>query len=782
MNFNVKKKTPKGTSEDKSMLDTAAIPSGAIKAKAHSPAGHPIRTALIVLLCLVGEGRAVLVVDSSVGGNGDPQTRLINGATLAGAAVSFTTGSTSDWDLNSIGLYLNAGSNASPQTYSGGTINFNIYQVNGAATTPSNLEWKSSGSATLSAFSANTTPTFSLTGLSTLTAGTTYLLGIDATGTVSKSSFLKLNGNVGSAQPTASSGWQVPTNYSYINSTVFGTDAPSLTSYLTTSSAIGFGFDLNATASITGTTSSITGNITDTNVRFNQSTDGTYSGVLSGLSSLKKFGTGTVTLSGANTFTGGTTISAGSLVGTTSSLQGAMTNNAAVTFDQSTAGTYAGVMSGSGSFTKLGAGTVTLTGTNTYSGGTWISGGTLTAGNSSAFGTGALTIGAGTVLDLANYNIGNTVTNNGGTILNAGTLSGGNFSGGTTDLSGANSTVAAVTGTATVNVSGTGTAITAVSGGTINVNAAGTGTTITTISGGTLNVTGADAAITTVSGGTLNVNAAGTTIQSYNGGNVAVGATRTVTINEGMSSGVLSGAGGLAKAGTGTLILTGTSTYTGATTVTAGLLTVNGDISSSALTTVAAGATLGGSGAVGALIVQNGATIAPGNSPGTLTASGNVIWQADGNYNWQLVDALGDAGTGWDTFAITGALDLTALSSANPFNLNLWSLSSAGATTGDAQNFFSGGNYSWTIVTALGGITGFNAGGFDINTAATNGTNGFTNDLRGGAFSLAVVDGNKLNLVYEISAVPEPSSIHLARLGLCCYAGLLTRRHLKRAA
>jgi autotransporter-associated beta strand protein len=648
MNFNVKKKTPKGTSEDKSMLDTAAIPSGAIKAKAHSPAGHPIRTALILLLGLAGEGRAALVVDSSLGQNGNSQTKLIDNTSLSGAAISFTTGSTSDWDLNSIGLFLSAGSNGSPQTYSGGTINFNIYQVNGngVATTPSNLEWKSSGSATLSAFSANTTPTFSLTGLSTLTAGTTYLLGIDATGTVSDSSFLKLHSNVGSVRPTRSSGWQVPKYYSYINSTVFGTNAPSLTSYSTTSSAIGFGFDLNATASITGTTSSITGNIADTNVRFNQSTDGTYSGLLSGNSSLKKFGTGTVTLSGANTFTGGTTISAGSLVGTTSSLQGAMTNNAAVTFDQSTAGTYAGVMSGSGSFTKLGAGTViltgantysggtsisagtlvgttsslqgaitnnaavtfdqatagtyagvmsgsgsftklgagtvTLSGANTYSGGTWISGGTLTAGNVSAFGTGALTIGAGTVLDLANYSIGNTVTNNGGTILNAGTISGGDFSGGTTDLSGSNSTVTEVTGTATVNVSGTDTTITTVSGGTLNVT--GVDAAITTVSGGTLNVTGADAAITTVSGGTINVNAAGTTIQSYNGGNVAVGATQTVTVNEGMSSGVLSGAGGLTKGGAATLTLTGTSTYTGATTVAAGVLVVNGDISSSATT------------------------------------------------------------------------------------------------------------------------------------------------------------------------------------------------------
>jgi hypothetical protein len=126
---------------------------------------------------------------------------------------------------------------------------------------------------------------------------------------------------------------------------------------------------------------------------------------------------------------------------------------------------------------------------------------------------------------------------------------------------------------------------------------------------------------------------------------------------------------------------------------------------------------------------------------------GNVTWQAGGNYNWQLVNALGTAGSGWDTLAISGNLDLTALSSANPFNLNLWSLSSAEATTGDAQNFDSGGMFSWTIATAAGGITGFDAVDFIIHTAATNGTNGFTNDLSGGTFSLAVVDGNKLNLV-----------------------------------
>jgi hypothetical protein len=42
--------------------------------------------------------------------------------------------------------------------------------------------------------------------------------------------------------------------------------------------------------------------------------------------------------------------------------QGAITNNAAVTFDQAANGTYAGAMSGTGALTKSGAGTVTLSG------------------------------------------------------------------------------------------------------------------------------------------------------------------------------------------------------------------------------------------------------------------------------------------------------------------------------------------------------------------------------------------------------------------------------------
>ena len=108
----------------------------------------------------------------------------------------------------------------------------------------------------------------------------------------------------------------------------------------------------------------------------NNNADTTYSGVLSN-GAIAKVGTGSLTLTGANTYSGGTTISAGRLIGTTTSLQGAITNNAAVTFNQATSGTYAEVMSGVGSLTKSGAGSLTLSGTSTYSGATTIAAGTL---------------------------------------------------------------------------------------------------------------------------------------------------------------------------------------------------------------------------------------------------------------------------------------------------------------------------------------------------------------------------------------------------------------------
>ena len=129
---------------------------------------------------------------------------------------------------------------------------------------------------------------------------------------------------------------------------------------------------------LTGDAVSLRGAIAnDAAVLFDQSSSGIYAGAMSGAGSLTKGGAGTLTLSGANTYTGGTTVAGGTLAGTTASLQGAIANNGVVRFDQAGAGTYSGAMSGAGALVKAGAGTLTLTGTNTYSGGTTVAAGTL---------------------------------------------------------------------------------------------------------------------------------------------------------------------------------------------------------------------------------------------------------------------------------------------------------------------------------------------------------------------------------------------------------------------
>jgi hypothetical protein len=69
--------------------------------------------------------------------------------------------------------------------------------------------------------------------------------------------------------------------------------------------------------------------------------------------------------------------------------------------------------------------------------------------------------------------------------------------------------------------------------------------------------------------------------------------------------------------------------------------------------------------------------------------------------------------------------------SGSPFAINLWSLASTGPdVNGAAANFNAAQGYTWRIATASGGITGFSADKFRINTSATNGTSGFANPCR----------------------------------------------------
>ncbi|MDA0293410.1 MAG: autotransporter-associated beta strand repeat-containing protein [Verrucomicrobia bacterium] len=135
---------------------------------------------------------------------------------------------------------------------------------------------------------------------------------------------------------------------------------------------------------LAGSTLSVQGSITnDGVVQFEQTTTGTYAGSMSGSGQLVKVGSGQLTLSGANTYSGGTLVNSGTLVGNAASLQGGIVNGTVVTFNQSGTGTYAGVMSGRGSLTKSGSGTLVLSGINTYTGDTTVSAGTLQGDTSS---------------------------------------------------------------------------------------------------------------------------------------------------------------------------------------------------------------------------------------------------------------------------------------------------------------------------------------------------------------------------------------------------------------
>lgn len=103
-----------------------------------------------------------------------------------------------------------------------------------------------------------------------------------------------------------------------------------------------------------------------------------HNGAITGAGHLTKTGSGFLFLDGENSYSGGTTVAGGALYGTTRSLQGDIVNNATLIFDQETAGTYAGRLTGNGTLGKLGAGALTLSGNNDgFSGTTGVQDGTL---------------------------------------------------------------------------------------------------------------------------------------------------------------------------------------------------------------------------------------------------------------------------------------------------------------------------------------------------------------------------------------------------------------------
>jgi fibronectin-binding autotransporter adhesin len=250
------------------------------------------------------------------------------------------------------------------------------------------------------------------------------------------------------------------------------------------------------------------------------------------------------------------------------------------------------------------------------------------------------------------------------------------------------------------------------------------------------------------------------------GGTLAAAATKTLTV-----SGVISGFGNPLTIGsgssTGTVSLTGTNIYANATEVVGGTLIVNGNISTSVLTTVQTGATLGGSGTVGNTIISG--THSPGNSPGIITHAGSLTYEMGSNVIWELVaNSTSDRGTNFDGINVGTSLSFNA---ATTLGLNF----DFGASAVEWQDTFWASDYTgtsgWLVYSGATSLTGFGNLGLNAPSAWLDESGDTLASVRSDASFSLYQSGNNIYLNY--SAVPEPRAALLGGLGLLM---LLRRR------
>lgn len=121
-------------------------------------------------------------------------------------------------------------------------------------------------------------------------------------------------------------------------------------------------------------------------------------------------------------------------------------------------------------------------------------------------------------------------------------------------------------------------------------------------------------------------------------------------------AGSIRGMGTVVKRGSSTWGLEGTNSYTGNTAVEGGTLLVNGQTTNSPMTSVSAGATLGGDGQVLGITLGSGGVLSPGNPVGCLEALG-LVTLGGGSLVIELNGA--EEGVTCDQLATGRAPDLT---------------------------------------------------------------------------------------------------------------------------
>lgn len=222
------------------------------------------------------------------------------------------------------------------------------------------------------------------------------------------------------------------------------------------------------------------------------------------------------------------------------------------------------------------------------------------------------------------------------------------------------------------------------------------------------------------------------------------------------------GSGGIAKGGTGTLLLTGAHTYLGDTAVNAGTMYVNGSLTASNVT-VASDATFGGIGRVeNSVTIGAGGIIHPGDgtTPGALRVGSLAL-----NNTSVLAFTLGAPGNPNNShIAVDGDLLLDGLlriTDSGGFTANTYNLMTYGGVLTDAlltiQSVpagFNPGNFAIDTstdgeVNLVAGVLDANAGpGMQYWDGAQPGANGF---IDGGSGTWNVADTNWTNRVGNIN-------------------------------
>ena len=437
--------------------------------------------------------------------------------------------------------------------------------------------------------------------------------------------------------------------------------------------------------------------------------------------SLMKIGSGTQTLSGANTYVGTTNINAGTLRIGAGSTTGALSTSSVISgsagatlaFDRSntiTQGTnFASVIDGAMNVSQLGSGTLVLNGENTFSGTTRAVAGTITLNGANAL--------QNSTLDLNSADSGSVVFSLTGTnTYNIGNLIGGR------------------------NLTTSGSVVLGVGGN-------GTGGVYSGVLSG---------------GGAVAKGGAGRLV--FSGNNTYSGATQ-------VSAGILEIAPGGSIGSTSGITVDGSTAelrYNAASALTRPITLTQGVIS--------------GTGTIGtAVTFASGDILSPGNSPGIQTYTSLHAWSPGGTYQWELNSLTGSAGTNWDLVDVTsGTFDLASLGSTpgSQFVLNLVTLDALNAA-GPLANPFDGGSYTFAIASynpaAIELPTGLS------NTAGTDLTGLFQVNLgswqgpqpQAGNISVKI---NSTATGIELIIVPEPTAVALAAIGMAAAARTLLRR------